>query len=90
MNFWSDLTPFQKKVYQVVKTIPKGETRSYKWVAEKIGRPKAYRAVGQTLKKNPRPDIIPCHRVIRADGRMGGYFKGVELKRKILKQEKAI
>lgn len=83
----SGLTPFQKKVLEVVKTIPYGETRSYKWVAERIGNPKAVRAVGQALKKNPYPGIIPCHRVIRSDGKLGGYSKGTQKKKKLLKQE---
>jgi len=89
-DFWDKLSPFQKKVYKVVKTIPKGETRSYKWVAKRIGKPRAYRAVGQALKTNSRPDIIPCHRVIRSDGDIGGYSKGQVQKRTLLTKEKAI
>lgn len=84
-----NITPFQQQVYNVVKKIPKGQTLTYKQVAEKIGRPKAYRAVGQALKKNYSPDI-PCHRVIRSDGKLGGYNRGAEMKEKILKKEKAI
>ena len=84
------LTPFQRKVLEVVKTILSGETRSYKWVAERIGNPKAARAVGQALKKNPYPGIIPCHRVIRSNGKLGGYSKGMQKKRKLLKKEGAI
>jgi len=90
MNLKDKLTPFQKKVYKVVRTIPKGETRSYKWVAEKIESPKAYRAVGSALNKNKHLSIIPCHRVIKSDGSIGGYSKGRALKKKILKKEKAI
>lgn len=86
----NNLTPFQKKVLEVVKTIPYGETRAYKWVAERIGSPEAARAVGQALKRNPYPVIIPCHRVICSDGRLGGYSKGVQKKKKLLKQEGAI
>ena len=67
------MTPFQWQVLAATATIPLGETRSYKWVAEKIGRPKAMRAVGQALRRNPYPLIIPCHRVIRQDGSLGGY-----------------
>jgi len=85
----SGLTPFQRKVLEVVKTIPYGETKSYKWVAERVGNPKAAQAVGQALKKNPYPVIIPCHRVIRSDGKLGGYSKGTQKKRRLLKEEGA-
>lgn len=84
------LTPFQRKVLEVVKTIPYGETRSYKWVAERIGKPKAARAIGQALKKNPYPIIIPCHRIIRSDGSLGGYSKGIRKKKRLLKKEETI
>ncbi|MCM8778524.1 MAG: MGMT family protein [Candidatus Omnitrophica bacterium] len=83
-------TEFQKRVYAVVKKIPKGEVRTYKWVAEKIGKPRAYRAVGQALKKNPKLLIIPCHRIICSDGSLGGYAKGIKVKERLLKKEKAI
>lgn len=83
------MTPFQQKVYAIVKKIPKGKTLTYKQVAEKIGRPKAYRAVGLALKKNYSPDI-PCHRVIRSDGQTGGYNRGAELKKQILKKERTV
>jgi O-6-methylguanine DNA methyltransferase len=81
------MTIFQQQVYAVVKKIPKGQTLTYKEVAEKIGKPKAYRAVGQALNKNYSPDI-PCHRVIRSDGKFGGYNRGSKLKEEILKKEK--
>lgn len=84
-----NLTPFQQKVYNVVKKIPKGKTLTYKQVAQKIGQPRAYRAVGSALKKNYAPSI-PCHRVIRSDGKLGQYNRGAEMKEKILKKEKAI
>ncbi len=70
------LTKFQWKVLSVTATIPLGQTRSYKWVAERIGRPGAVRAVGQALRRNPFPLIIPCHRVIKEDGSLGGYAGG--------------
>ena len=82
------LTLFQQKVYTVVKEIPLGETRSYSWVAKRIGKPKAIRAVGTALKKNPFLLIVPCHRVIYSDGRLGNYVFGSELKRKLLELEK--
>lgn len=78
---------FEKKVYLAVMRIPKGEVRSYKWVAKQIGRPMAYRAVGNALNKNPCIGIVPCHRVIKSDGSIGGFAKGAENKRKILKSE---
>ena len=74
---WEDhsarITPFQWRVYQAVLEIPLGETRSYQWVAQRIGRPGAVRAVGQALRQNPFPLVIPCHRVVRSDGATGGY-----------------
>ena len=81
-----NLTAFQKKVLLAVLKIPKGEVRSYAWVAEKAGT-KAYRAVGQALKKNPYAPEIPCHRVIASDGSIGGYSGGVTRKKKLLLEE---
>ncbi len=80
---------FREKVLHIVKKIPKGKTMSYKEVARKAGSPRAYRAVGNILNKNYDPQI-PCHRVIRANGKIGGYNRGQEEKVKKLKQEKAI
>lgn len=84
------LTDFQKRVLKITSCIPLGQVRSYQWLARKIGKPKAVRAVGQALKKNPYPIIIPCHRVIKSNGSLGGYAKGKELKRKLLLLEKYI
>ena len=67
------MTQFEWKVLEAALTIPFGQTRSYGWVAQKIGRPRAMRAVGQALRKNPYPIAIPCHRVIRSDCTPGGY-----------------
>ena len=75
-NNRAKLTDFQWDVLKVTSTIPVGETRTYKWVAAKVGRPKAVRAVGQALKRNPYPVIIPCHRVVKEDGSLGGYAGG--------------
>ena len=83
------ITQFQKRVYATVKTIPKGQIRSYKWVAKKAGNPKAARAVGQALKKNPFLGKVPCHRVICSNGSIGGYTHGVKKKKQLLKQEGA-
>jgi methylated-DNA-[protein]-cysteine S-methyltransferase len=84
------MNSFSKKVYKAVLTIPLGEVRSYKWVAEKIGHPKAFRAVGQALKNNPYPLIIPCHRVIGSGGSLGGYSGGLKKKKVLLDLERQI
>lgn len=77
---------FTEKVYAFAQTIPEGETRTYKQVAEAVGHPKSYRAVGNVLNKNYNNNI-PCHRVIRTDGKTGGYNRGSEQKKNILKNE---
>lgn len=84
------ITPFAKKVYKAVLSIPIGQVRSYKWVAQKIGKPRANRAVGQILKHNPWPLIIPCHRVICNDGKLGGYASGKKKKKALLDLEKQL
>lgn len=84
------LTPFARRVYGVVLSIPLGEVRSYKWVAQKIGKPYATRAVGQVLKRNPWPLIIPCHRVISADGKLTGYGPGIKKKKLLLDLEQQL
>ncbi len=84
------LTEFEKKVLRAVMDIPLGEVRSYAWVACKIGKPKAVRAVGRALHKNPFPLLIPCHRVIRANGAWGGFAWGVVQKKKLLNLERQI
>jgi len=82
------MTPFAIKVYKAVLSIPLGQVRSYKWVAKKAGSPGAFRAVGQALKHNPYPIIIPCHRVIKSDNKLGGYALGAKHKKWILDLEK--
>lgn len=77
---------FRQKVYEAVKKIPEGKVSTYKAVAELAGRPKAFLAVGNILNKNHDPNI-PCHRVIRADGKIGGYNRGVNKKKALLKRE---
>ena len=84
------MTPFAKKVYNVVLGIPLGEVRTYKWVAARAGRPAAYRAVGQALKRNPWPIIIPCHRVVRSNKELGGYAWGKSRKQALLNLERQI
>lgn len=78
---------FKEKVYKIVKMIPKGKVLTYKEVARLAGRPKAWRAVGNILNKNKNPKI-PCHRVIRSDGKIGGFREGTEKKISLLKREK--
>lgn len=82
-------TNFQKKVYRVVKKIPKGKVMSYKDVVKLAGKPRAWRAVGNILSKNRNPEV-PCHRVIRSDGKIGGYKEGTKKKIILLKKEKVI
>ena len=82
-------TIFQSQVWNITRLIPYGETRSYAWVAEQIKRPEAVRAVGQALASNPLPIIIPCHRVVARDGKLGGYSGGAEMKRRLLYLEGA-
>jgi len=84
------LTPFARKVYKAVLNIPIGQVRSYKWVAIKIGKPHATRAVGQVLKRNTWPLIIPCHRVISNNGELGGYSCGEKKKIFLIDLEKQI
>ena len=83
----SGATPFQREVWEKTRLIHYGETRSYSWVAEQIGKPGAARAVGQALARNPLPIIIPCHRVIANDGKLGGFSGGVQMKRYLLSLE---
>jgi O-6-methylguanine DNA methyltransferase len=83
------ISEFYNKVYNVVRTIPRGKTMTYGEVARAVGKPGAARAVGNALNKNRDPKI-PCHRVIRFDGNIGGYNKGTKLKIRLLKSEGAI
>ncbi len=83
----SGVTPFRCRVWEKTRTIPYGDTRSYTWVAGQIKQPEAVRAVGQALGKNPLPIIIPCHRVITAGGKPGGYSEGLEMKEYLLHLE---
>lgn len=80
-------TDFQEKVWNVLLTIPYGQTRSYKEIAEQIGNPKACRAVGMANNKNPLMILVPCHRVVGKDGNLTGYAGGLELKKTLLELE---
>ncbi len=83
-------TEFQKLVWSELSRIPYGETRSYREIAEKVGKPKAFRAVGTANGKNPLSIVVPCHRVIAANGTLGGYAGGLKLKTHLLELERAI
>jgi methylated-DNA-[protein]-cysteine S-methyltransferase len=80
-------TDFQRQVWAATRLIPYGQTRSYAWVAAQIGRPKAARAVGQALGRNPLPIIVPCHRVLASNG-LGGFGGGLQMKKRLLQLEK--
>ncbi len=82
-------TAFQRRVWEELRRIPLGETRSYGDIARALGQPNAQRAVGRACATNPVPLIVPCHRVVRGDGDLGGYGLGPERKRKLLEREAA-
>ena len=85
-----DLTgasPFRRAVWEAARAIPYGETQSYGWIAQQIGKPKAQRAVGQALAKNPLPIVVPCHRVMGKDGSLTGFEGGLEMKKCLLEIE---
>ena len=81
--------PFYQAVWRACAEIPKGEVRTYGWIARRMGKPGAARAVGQALGKNPFAPAVPCHRVVGADGRLTGYSGagGVAKKRRLLRAE---
>lgn len=85
----ADATPFQKKVWEALCKIPKGTIMTYAELARMVGKPKAVRAVGNAVGKNPFAPGVPCHRVVRSDGKLGGYSGkgGVATKIKLLKAE---
>lgn len=84
--------PFDQAVWKACAEIPKGEVRTYGWIARKLGKPGAARAVGAALGRNPFAPTVPCHRVVGADGRLTGYSGkgGVETKRRLLVKEGAL
>lgn len=83
---------FYQAVWKACAEIPRGQVRTYGWIARRIGRPKAARAVGQALGKNPFSPVIPCHRVVGADGKLTGFSAagGVAQKRRMLLKEGAL
>ena len=80
-------TPFQRRVWKAIASIPWGEVRSYAWVARKAGRPRAVRAAAAACGANPVPVVVPCHRVVASDGAIGGFSGGLAIKKKLLKLE---
>ncbi len=84
---WDQGTPFQRKVWHALTKIPYGTTKSYEWLAKKVGNPLAVRAVGSANGKNPFSIIVPCHRVIRKSGQLGGYAGGLNVKEQLLALE---
>ena len=84
-----DSPPFFRRAWQTCRTIPRGDTRSYAWLAAQAGSPRAVRAAGQAMARNPVSIIIPCHRVIASDGALCGYGGGLELKQRLLELERA-
>lgn len=85
-----DVTPFFAAAWKACQSIPPGETRSYRWLAAEAGKPDAPRAAGQAMARNRVPLIIPCHRVVRSDGALGGFggSVGLPLKRRLLQIER--
>lgn len=91
MKTLRSLTVFEASVLKATLEIPFGETRTYSWIAKRIGKPGAVRAVGSALRKNPWPVTIPCHRVIKADGSLGKYAgKDDGRKKELIELEKKI
>jgi len=83
----SGLTPFEQAALRAAARIPPGEVRSYAWVATQIGRPRAARAVGRVMARNPLPLLFPCHRVVDSSGELHDYYYGVEMKARLLQME---
>ncbi len=81
---WPNFTPFTQKVLSKLETIPYGQTLSYQELALEVGHPKASRAVGNACGRNPFPLIIPCHRILASNCRLGGFSQGLEIKRRLL------
>ncbi len=81
------LTPFQQAALNALRKVPAGEVQSYRWIAQQAGRPGAARAAGQAMHANPLPLVLPCHRVVGANGTLTGFGGGLDLKRKLLSLE---
>jgi methylated-DNA-[protein]-cysteine S-methyltransferase len=81
------VSTFVRAVWEATRSIPYGEVRSYGWVANRIGKPLASRAVGRAMARNRFPIVVPCHRVVASDGSLGGFSGGLELKKRLLDME---
>jgi O-6-methylguanine DNA methyltransferase len=86
-TYLNHCTDFQRRVYRIILKIPAGQTRSYGWVARQMGWPGAARAVGGALNRNQMSPVIPCHRVVKSDGRLGGFAGGPARKMRLLQAE---
>lgn len=86
---WNGISGFRRAVLEETMRIPAGETRSYGWIAERVGHPRAARAVGRVMATNPLPLVVPCHRVVGSDGRLTGYGGGLPMKEALLRAEEA-
>jgi methylated-DNA-[protein]-cysteine S-methyltransferase len=86
---WTGIGGFRRRVLEQAMLIPHGETRSYKWLAEQAGSPRAARAAGRVMATNPLPIVVPCHRVIGSDGGLHGYGGGLAMKEALLRAEGA-
>jgi len=84
---WNGLSGFRRAVLEETMRIPAGETRSYGWIAERVGSPRAARAVGRVMATNPLPLVVPCHRVVGSDGSLTGYGGGLAMKEALLRAE---
>lgn len=84
------VTPFRREVLLACAAIPRGQVATYGELARRVGRPAAYRAVGNTMRTNPLPIVIPCHRVIGSDGSLTGFGGGLDVKRRLLELEGAL
>lgn len=80
-------SPFVRRVWKTTEHVPFGQTRSYGWIAARMGKPAAYRAVGSALGRNPVPIVVPCHRIVRSNGTLGGFGAGVAWKKRLLAHE---
>ncbi len=84
---WSGATDFYRAVWRALLEVPYGQTSSYLAIARRIGKPKAVRAVGQANRNNPLPIVVPCHRILASNGKLHGFYYGLEMKRQLLALE---